>query len=53
MDKENLCALYENCTQLPVWDKLKVSMVKILEDTTLEDMVRDIENIEVKTTLNN
>ena len=53
MDKENLCALYENCKQLPVWDKLRVSMVKILEDTTLEDMVKDSEKIEEKTSLNN
>lgn len=46
MDKENLCALYGNCKQLPVWDKLRVSMIQILEDTTLEDMLKDSEEIE-------
>ena len=39
MDKESVCALYENCTQLPVWDKLKVSIIKLLESTTLEDLL--------------
>lgn len=45
MDKENMCALYDNCIQLPIWDKLRVSMVQILEDTTLEDMVKESEKI--------
>ncbi len=39
MDKDTICSLYENCPQLPVWDKLQVSMIKILETTTLEDML--------------
>lgn len=39
MDKDTICSLYENCPQLPVWDKLQVSMIKILESTTLEDML--------------
>lgn len=39
MDKDGICVLYENCPQLPVWDKLQVSMIKILESTTLEDML--------------
>jgi Rrf2 family protein len=39
MDKDTICVLYENCPQLPVWDKLQVSMIKILESTTLEDML--------------
>ncbi len=39
MDQESVCALYENCTQLPVWDKLKVSMIKLLENTTLQDLL--------------
>jgi len=39
MDKDTICFLYENCPQLPVWDKLQVSMIKILEATTLEDML--------------
>ena len=40
MDKDGPCALYENCSQLPVWDKLKVSMIKLLEETTLADLVK-------------
>ena len=52
MDKENLCALYETCTQLPVWEKLKVSMVKILENTTLEDIVKDVGEAETVVTSN-
>ena len=39
MDKDSICVLYENCPQLPVWDKLQVSMIRILESTTLEDML--------------
>lgn len=41
MDQDEVCALYENCTQLPVWDKLKVSMIKLLEKTTLEDLLSE------------
>ena len=41
MDQDEVCALYENCTQLPVWDKLKVSMVKLLEKTSLEDLLTE------------
>lgn len=41
MDDESVCALYENCGQLPLWDRLRVSMVKLLEDTTIEDMVEE------------
>ncbi len=39
MDKDNICVLYDNCAQLPVWDKVQMSMIKILEDTTLQDML--------------
>ena len=39
MDEDGPCALYENCGQLPLWDKLKVSMIRILENTTIRDMV--------------
>jgi Rrf2 family protein len=39
MDRDTICVLYKNCPQLPIWDKLQVSMIKILESTTLEDMV--------------
>ena len=41
MDSDSVCILYDKCTQLPVWDKIQLSMVKILEDTTLEDMLKD------------
>lgn len=41
MDEESMCALYENCAQLPLWDKLKASMIKLLEDTTIGDMVEE------------
>lgn len=40
MEKDSICILYENCAQLPVWDKLQISMIKILESTTLEDMLK-------------
>lgn len=41
MEHDSLCALYGNCSQLPVWDKLKVSMVQLMETTTLEDMLEN------------
>lgn len=45
MDSDSVCVLYDKCTQLPVWDKIQLSMIKILEDTTLEDMLKDTRNI--------
>ena len=42
MDKAKICALYVYCPQLPVWDRVRVSMIKILEDTTLDDMLKQI-----------
>lgn len=39
MDKDNICFLHETCPQLPVWEKIQVSMIKILEDTTIEKML--------------
>ncbi len=44
MDSDSICILYESCPQLPVWDKIQLSMIKILEDTTLEDMLKDRKN---------
>ena len=41
MDQDEVCALYENCTQLPVWDKLQVSMIKLLEKTSLKDLLTE------------
>lgn len=41
MDKDTLCVLYETCPQLPVWDRIQLSIIKILEDTTLEDMLKE------------
>lgn len=46
MDQESVCALYGSCAQLPVWDKLKVSMINLLESTTLDDMVNDLESMQ-------
>lgn len=40
MEKDSICILYENCPQFPVWDRLQISMIKILESTTLEDMLK-------------
>ncbi len=39
MDNDSICVLHDSCTQLPVWDRVQLSMIKILEDTTLEDML--------------
>lgn len=41
MDKDSICFLYETCPQLPVWDRIQVSMIKILEETTLQDMLTE------------
>ena len=41
MDRDSVCILHETCPQLPVWDKIQLSMIKILEDTTLEDMLKE------------
>jgi len=40
MEKDKICFLYETCPQLPVWDRVRVSMIKILEDTTIDDMLK-------------
>jgi Rrf2 family protein len=40
MDKDKICALYETCPQLPVWDRVRLSMIKILEDTTIDNMIK-------------
>ena len=45
MDSDSICVLYDSCPQLPVWDKIQLSMVKILEDTTLEDMLKERKNL--------
>ena len=41
MDKDTLCVLYETCPQVRVWDRIQLSIIKILEDTTLEDMLKE------------
>ncbi len=41
MDGNGICQLHEACPQLPVWDRVQLSMVKILEETTLEQMLSD------------
>lgn len=39
MDKDTICFLHDTCPQLPVWDRIQISMIKILEETTLQDML--------------
>ncbi len=41
MDGNGICHLHETCPQLPVWDRVQLSMVKILEETTLEQLLSD------------
>lgn len=41
MGKDSICVFHDTCAQLPVWDRIQLSMIKILEATTLEDMLRD------------
>ncbi len=31
---------HESCPQLPVWDRVQISMIKLLEETTLEDILK-------------
>lgn len=38
MNEDGPCALYENCTQIAVWDKLQVAMIKTLEKISLESL---------------
>lgn len=40
MDKDSICFLHKTCPQLPVWDRVQISMIRILEETTLEDMLK-------------
>lgn len=39
MGHDAICVLYKNCPQIPVWDRLRVSMIELLERTTIGDMV--------------
>ena len=48
MEKDTICVLYGTCPQLPVWDRIQVSMIKILEDTTLENMLNESTNRAVR-----
>lgn len=43
MDKGKICVFYENCGQLTVWDKVRVSMLNILENTTIDDIVKNVQ----------
>ena len=40
MENDSVCRLHESCPQLPVWDRVQISMIKLLEETTLEDILR-------------
>lgn len=41
VDGDGMCVFYDKCPQLPIWDKVQMSMIKILEDTTLQDMINE------------
>lgn len=34
-----ICALYQSCPQIPVWDKLNLSLSKTLQGITIGDML--------------
>ncbi|WP_462136947.1 RrF2 family transcriptional regulator [Candidatus Mycalebacterium sp.] len=38
IDEDGPCALYENCTQLAIWDKLQLSMIEMLEKITIASL---------------
>lgn len=44
MDKDTICFLHDTCPQLPVWDRIQISMIRILEETTLQDMLTEKES---------
>ncbi len=44
MDRDKICFFHEQCTQLPVWDKIKISMLSILESTSLYDIIHSTEH---------
>jgi Rrf2 family protein len=41
MDRDKICIFHENCAQLSVWDKVRVSMLQILETTTIDDIAHN------------
>jgi len=41
MDQNVMCVLYEHCPQISVWDKLELSMIEVLESTTIKDMLEN------------
>ncbi len=43
MDKGKICVFHENCGQLTVWDKVRVSMLNVLENTTIDDIVKNMQ----------
>jgi len=43
MDKGKICVFHENCGQLTVWDKVRVSMLNVLENTTIYDIVNNMQ----------
>ena len=42
VDGDGMCVFYDKCPQLPIWDRVQMSMIKILEDTTLQDMINEV-----------
>ncbi len=41
INEDGPCALYENCTQFPVWDKLQTTMIRTLEKISLESLSKE------------
>ena len=41
IDDDAVCYFFESCPQIPVWDKLRLYMIKVLEGTTLDEMMRN------------
>jgi Rrf2 family protein len=43
MDRDKICVFHDQCPQLPVWDRIRVSMLDILESTSLHDIIQNSE----------
>ncbi len=41
MDKDHICVFHDNCGQLAVWDDIRMSILNILENTTIYDIVEN------------
>ena len=43
MDRDKICIFHDQCPQLPVWDEIRVSMLNILENTSMYDIIQNTE----------